>query len=243
MHFTTKVININAPAKSRQKFKRNEEQGMKKKTCFAALTIAVTMIIAACGKTESNSKVEETISVEAEENVQSAQTVENSVESNTKNEIEDSIIDLKGSRTVLSDTGVQPPERNFLPEGVAPEFMYFSYEDKNVGPYKAQEYLENIEFSVENEKLVVLWKQERRSAQIAVDIYDFTTTPVTKISHFFLATPSSLESTISDFGETNIAFSDTEANYFYSIPLEMDDYYSYEYCLNLFDCDYLSIIW
>lgn len=164
---------------------------------------------------------------------------ENSTESSTH---EGENMSIK-KRTALSDTGVQPPERNILPEGVAPEFMYFSYQDSDVGPYKAQEYLESIGTSIENEKLVVLWKQEKTSSLITIDVYDCTQSPIKRTSYYFCGSVSTYERVVSDLGEENIAFSDPDANFLYTNPIDMDEFSDYEYYVETLNSDNQCIVW
>lgn len=228
---------------------------MKKKRLLIILgsifVIALSGLTGCEEKQEKSSESSIEVDIDEEQKqIEMSETKENTAEvdatkeeSNTESSTHERENASIKKRTALSDTGVQSPERNILPEGVAPEFMYFSYQDNEVGPYKAQEYLESIGTSIENKKLVVLWKQEKTSSLITIDVYDCTQSPIKRTSYYFCGSVSTYERVVSDLGEENIAFSDSDANFLYTNPIDMDEFADYEYYVETLNSDNQCIVW
>lgn len=203
----------------------------RKKICVIVLTIAVTMSVAACGKEDSNN-VEMPISVDIEETVNSSlETKEKTEETQAVTEQEQTvdISSIGKVRTVLSDSGVEVnPDAMFsdIPDGVAPELTYFTYDDVE-GMVKAQQYLEEIGVSEENKTIVVCQKQEFAGDALRIFVISFEDDGTYRQEFYFESGSGSYELMLDEM-ITNSEYCDSDARYIRTEKMEDPTVDSYE---------------
>lgn len=212
---------------------------MKKKSCLIALTIALTMSMAACGKKESNSNVEETVSVEVEETVEADSEVQENVKKTEEITEEKEVTDdssIGKIRTALSDSGVEVnPDAIFsnIPNGIAPEFTYYLY-DSVEGMVKAQQYLEEIGVSEEGKKIVVYQRIDHVGALMNLFVISFEDGGTYRQDFRFVPNKLSYESMVGDL-ESNCEYCDDDARYIRTNKIEYPTAGSYEETLQYYE--------
>lgn len=210
---------------------------MKKKSCMIALTIVLTMSMAACGKKDSNSNVEEPVSVEVEETVGTDSEVqENAKETKEAAEEKVDASSIGKVRTALSDSGVEVnPDAIFsnIPNGIAPEFTYYLY-DNVEGMVKAQQYLEEIGVSEEGKKIVVYQRIDHVGALMNLFVISFEDGGTYRQDFRFVPNQLSYESMVGDL-ESNCEYCDDDARYIRTNKIEYPTAGSYEETLQYYE--------
>lgn len=203
---------------------------MKKKNCFIALTIVLTMSMAACGKKDSNSNVEEPVSVEVEETVGTDSEVqENAKETKEAAEEKVDASSIGKVRTALSDSGVEiNPDAMYsdIPNGVAPKFTYYLY-DNVEGMVKAQQYLEEIGVSEEGKTIVLCHKQNFNGDSLRIFVISFEDGGNYRQDFCFEPSQLSYERMLGEL-ESNCEYCDVDARYIRTNKIEYPTAGSYE---------------
>lgn len=206
---------------------------MKKGVFIVCCSIALAMT--ACGNSQTEEKTSattESSTVESQENTQ--EKAENSVN-----------VEIGKVRTALSDTGVQPQDLIGLPEGVAPEFTYYIYDIGFDGMVKAQQYLEQIGVSEEGKKLIALWKQDNTATPIIIEEYTFDDDTIYYVQHTFDSCENNYKKAMDDYGEDVIDYTDADAYYTRTVPIEEPVSYlrSYDTLVESLNDQYRTVIW
>ena len=229
---------------------------MKRKLIVLGSIIMLT--VTGCG---SNQKDESgVVTVEVPENATTIMQSSTEEESETEKSIEtpsemDDNSEEKGTnglnaeigkvRTAFSDTGVKPQDLIGLPEGVAPEFTYFIYGTGFDGMVKAQQYLEQIGVSEEGKKLIALWKQDNTATPIIIEEYTFDDDTIYYVQHTFDSCENNYKKAMDDYGEDVIDFTDADAYYTRTVPIEEPVSYlrSYDTLVESLNDQYRTVIW
>ena len=237
-----------------------ERDKMRKKLLIVCSVL--TLCLVGCGdkQKENENKNSVSVDVEYDENKSieqgtseqestkeiSEENVTVSEEQQTVNSDDQKQFSQAGSvRTALSDTNVVSSDKNNLPAGVAPEFTYFIYENAPEGMLKAQQYLEQIGVSKENEKLIVLWYQDNRSLPILIDEYTFDENTIYCVSHSFSSCKSNYKTDLENYGEESIDYTDEDAYYIRTVATQepVNMLRSYDTFLESLNNDYKEIVW